>query len=301
MTMSTGNFPQDLRPGVHMWFGKAYKLYSTIYDRILDVKQADSRAYEEDVMLSTLGLPQVKTQGAPVTYDSGTELYSTRYPHVQYGLGFSITQEMMDDGIALKNAQIFSEALKLSMLRGREIQAANVYAGGFSVATSTEGGDGVAWFSASHPTPAGPQSNVPSVAATLSESSLEQAHIDIGSMKDNRGQLIYVRGQKLVVPLNLQFTANRICKNTDRPATADRDINAMVEMGMAPEIIVDPYLSSTTNWFVATDQPGRCFYNRKDLVLSDDNEFDTENAKFKGLMRFSVGISDYRSGYGVNI
>jgi Mu-like prophage major head subunit gpT len=299
--MSTGNFPQDLRPGIRMWFGNAYKLYATIYDKILEVKEADSRAYEEDVMASNLGLPQVKTQGAPVTYDVGNQLYSVRYPHIQYGLGFSITQEMMDDGIALKNAQIYAESLKLSMLRGREIQSANVYANGFSVSTSTEGGDGVAWFSSSHPSPAGNLTNVPTTPATLAESSVEQAHIDIGNMKDNRGQLIYVRAQKLVVPLNLQFTANRVLQeNGWQSNSADRNINAMVEMGMRPEIVVDPYLSSTTNWFIGTDQPGRYFYNRKDITLSDDNEFDTENAKFKGLMRFSVGVSDWRSGYGVN-
>lgn len=299
--MTSGSFPQDLRPGIRDRFGNAYKLKPTIYDRILEVRQAEDRAYEEDVVSSYLGLPQVKTQGAPVAYDDGKQLYSVRYPHVVYALGFSITREMNDDLVAVKYGLEFAESLKQNMMRAREIQAANVYANGFSASTTTEGGDGVAWFSASHPTPAGNQSNVPSVAATLAESSLEQAHIDIGSMKNNRGGLIAVQAQKLVIPLNLQFTATRICKNQDRPATTDRDINAMVEMGMAPEIVVDNYLSSATNWYIRTDQKGCYFNNRDDIQLTDDNEFDTENMKFKGRMRFSVGVTDWRSGYGVNI
>lgn len=299
--MSTGSHPQDLRPGVHMWFGAAYKMYETKYDKILDVKQADDRAYEEDVMMSNLGLPQVKTQGAAVQYDNGNQLWSIRYPHVQYGLGFAITQEMMDDGIALKKAQIYAEALKQSMLRGREIQAANVYANGFSVPTSTEGGDGVAVFSNAHPTPAGNFSNVPSSAGTVAEATIEQACIDIGNYKDNRGNLIFVRADKIIVPLNLQFTVHRILNSVLRSGSSDNDINAIRDMGMLPGgVVVDPYLTSTTNWFIKTDQQGANFYNRKDIVLSDDNEFDTENAKFKGLMRFSVGVSDPRAVYGVN-
>ena len=298
--MSTGAFPQDLRPGIRAKFGHAYKAYATIYDRILEVKVPEDRAYEEDVMESGLTLPQVKPQGSAVTYVAGQQLYSIRYPHIQYGLGFAITQEMMDDGVGEKKGMVYAAALKLNMLRGREIQAANVYANGFSTSTTTEGGDGSAWFSSSHTTPAGNQTNIPATANTLAESSLEQAHIDIGSFKDNNNNLIFCRAEKLVVPLNLEFTATRILKNlTMRPGTADRDINAQVEMGMAPEIVVDPYLSSTTNWFIGTDQPGRIFWNRKDIILSDDNEFDTENAKFKGLMRFSVGVSDWHTGYGV--
>jgi len=72
-------------------------------------------------------------------------------------------------------------------------------------------------------------------------------------------------------------------------------------MGMLPGgIVVNPYLTSATNWFVKTDQDGLNFFNRKDIVMSDDNEFDTNNGKFKALMRLSVGWSDPRAIYGVN-
>lgn len=300
--MSTGTFPQDLRPGIRMWFGQAYKVYNTKYDKLFDVKVPEDRAYEEDVMVSTLGLPQVKTQGAGVNYDSGNQMFSTRYNHIQYGLGFIITQEMMEDGIALKKAQIFTEALKLSMLRGREIVSANVYANAFSSSALMDGGDGVALGSNAHPTSAGNFSNVPVTPASLSEAALEQMVTDVMAYKDNRGQLISVVPDKLIIPVALQFTAHRILNSILRPTSADNDINAIRDMGMLPGgVVVNPYLSSsTTNWFVRTDQQGLNFFNRKDINLSDDNEFDTNNAKYKGLMRFSVGWSDPRAGYFVN-
>lgn len=301
-TISTGLFPQDLRPGIRMWFGAAYKLYDTKYDKILDVKVPDDRAYEEDVMMSNLGLAQLKTQGAPVTYDSGNQLFTTRYPHIQYGLGFVITEEMLEDGIALKMGKIFAESMKQSMLRSREIIASNVYVNGFSSTALMDGGDGVALFSSAHPTAAANFSNVPASAASLSEASLEQMVIDVMAYKDNRGQLIAVRPDKLIIPTALQFTAHRVLNSVLQNNTADNAINALRDMGMLPGgIVVDPYLTSSTNWFVKTDQDGLNFFNRKDITMSDDNEFDTNNGKFKALMRLSVGWSDPRAGYGVNI
>lgn len=302
MVMSTGNFPQDLRPGIRMWFGNAYKAYDTKYDKILDVKVPDDRAYEEDVMLAALGLPVLKTQGTSVTFDQGDQLFSTRFVHLQYGLGFVITEEMASDGIALKMGKVFAENLKLSMLRGREIFAHNVYINLFSstLQDGMEGGDGVAPAASNHPTLAANFSNVPSTAAGLSEASIEQAVIDIQNYTDNRGIIIAVRPAKLIVPLALQFQAERILKSPLRAGTADNDINAVRNLAFIPEIVVSPYLTSNTNWFVKTDQPGMVFFNRKDIVLSEDNDFDTENMKTKGLMRMSAGMSDPRAIYGVN-
>lgn len=301
MTMNTGNFPQDLRPGVRMWFG-SYNPYSTEYDKILDVKSSD-RNYEEDVMYSSLGLPQVKTQGAQVAYDSGNQLFSTRYVHTQYGLGFVISEELMSDGIALKEGQKMAESLKRNMLRGREIISASVYTGGFAASTTTEGGDGVSLFNSAHPTAGGTQSNVPTSAASLSEASIEQMVIDVSLFKDNRNNIISVTPSKIIIHPNNMFTAKRVLGSVLRSGTNDNDVNAVRSMGILGDenIVVNHYLTSTTNWFVKTDQPGLNFFNRKDITLSDDNEFDTENMKFKGLMRFSVGCSDWRSGYGVNI
>jgi len=300
--ISTGLFPQNLRPGIRMWHGAAYKTYNPIYDKILDVQQASDRAYEEDVMMSNLGLAAIKTQGGAVTYDSGNQLWSVRYNHVQYGLGFAITQEMMEDGVALKVGQKMAESLKLSMLRTREIISASVYYNGFSAPTTTEGGDGVAIFANNHPTPGGNFSNVPVTPASLSEASIEQMVIDTNLFKDNRGQIIQVVPQKIIVHPNNQFVARRVLGSYLRSGSADNDINAVRSMGILSDsnVVVDPYLTSTTNWFVKTDQPGLNYFNRKDLTLDDDNEFDTNNMKFKGLFRASVGCSDPRAGYGVN-
>ena len=305
--MSTGSFPQDLRPGIDMWFGLAYQNYATEYDKILDVKTADDRAYEEDVMASGLGLAQVKTQGASVQYDAGEQMFSTRFVHLQYGLGFQITYEMMSDGIALKMGKIFSENLKKNMLRTREIFGALVYINGFTAGYTGTGldassGDGAATFSASHPTPAGNFSNVPSVAASLSEAAIEQAVIDIQAYKDNRGILIAAIPNKLIIPPALQFTADRVLRSPLRSGTGDNDINALNNLAMLPGgVVVNHYLTSATNWFIKTDQPGLNFFNRRDITFSNDNDFSTENMLVKGLMRMSAGSSDPRAGYGVNI
>lgn len=299
--ISTGSFPQDLRPGIRMWFGSAYKIYDTEYDKLLDVKVADDRAYEEDVSMSTLGLAKVKAQGSPVSYDSGNQLYSTRYTHVQYALGFVITEEMMEDGIALKMGKVYSEAMKLNMLRSREIISAGVYINGFTSSAKMDGGDSVCLFNNAHPVVGANQSNVPTSAASISEAGLEQAAIDIHGFQDNRGNLIAVRPNTIVIPKELEFTTHRIMNSVLQNNTADNAINALRDKGTYPGgVQVGHYLTSTTNWFVKTDQPGLNYFNRKDISMSDDNEFDTNNAKFKSLMRLSVGWSDWRSVYGVN-
>lgn len=300
--ISTGNFSQDLRPGIRMWHGAAYKRYDTKYDKMLDVQTAEDRNYEEDVMMSTLGLASIKTQGSPVKYDSANQLYTTRYTHIQYGLGFVITQEMMEDGTALKYGKIFAEATKQSMLRSREIIAAGVYINGFNSAyTMGDSGDGQALFSNGHPTPSGNFSNVPVTPATMSEAALEQAIIDVSLFKDNRGQIISVVPDKLIVPVALQFQTHRVLNSVLQNNTAGNAINAIRDMGMFPGgVVVNPYLSSTSNYFIKTDQKGLNFFNRKDITMSDDNEFDTENMKFKSLMRFSQGWSDPRAVYGIN-
>lgn len=197
---------------------------------------------------------------------------------------------MLEDGVALKMGKIFAESMKQSMLRSREIIAAGVYINAFTSTVKMDGGDGVQLASASHPTSGVNFSNVPSTAGSLSEATLEQMVIDVMNYTDNRGQLIAVRPDKLIIPIALQFTAQRVLNSVLRAGTADNDINAIRDMGMLPGgVLVNPYLTSTTNWFVKTDQEGLNFFNRKDITMSDDNEFDTNNGKFKALMHLSVG------------
>lgn len=299
--INTGSAPQNLRPGIHEFFGTAYEMYATEYDKLFDIKVAEKKAYEEDVTISGLGLATVKPQGSAVEYDSGNQLFSTRYTHVQYGSGFQITEEAMDDGVAIKLAEVFAKSLKLSMLRTRETVSAGTYVNAFSSSFQMDGGDGVQLCSNAHPTVAGNQSNVPATIGALSEATIEQGIIDIQAYVDNRGQKIMVIPRSLIVPPALQFTAERILASPLRSGTNDNDINALRSLGMIPDgVHVNHYLTSTSNWFLRTNQDGLQFFNRKDITLSDDNVFDSENMKFKGLMRFSVGWSDFRAIYGVN-
>lgn len=299
--LTTSTIPENLRPGIRAWFGAYMNTYETIYDKIFDVKVPDARAYEEDVTLSALGLPKVKTQGADVSYDAGQQLYVTRYEHVQYGLGFVITEEAIEDGVALKLAQTFAENLKLNMLRGREIFTEAVLDNAFA-SVYMQGGDGVCLGSSAHPTAAANFSNVPTSPATLSEASLEQAVIDISLFTDNRGLLLHCRPEKIQIHPNNMFTAQRILASTLRSNTTANDVNAIKDMGIlsADKVVVQPYQTSTTNWFVRTDQPGLIMFNRKDITLSEDNAFDSNNLKTKGLMRMSAGWSDPRAIYCVN-
>lgn len=299
--INTGSFPQDLRPGIHGFFGAAYPDFIANFDRILDVKEADERAYEEDVMIAGLGLAVTKPQGSPVSYDSGSQEWSVRYPHIVYGLGFQITQEMMEDSTALKMGKVFSESLKKAMMKTREVVAANVLNNGFSSSYLMQGGDGVQLFSNAHPTRTGNQTNVPATIASLSEASLEQAIIDITNQTDTRGTRIHTQAKKLIVPNALQFQAARILRSPLQSNSADNNINVLKSDDRFPEgIIMDPYLTSATGYFIKTDVEGANFFNRKEMMLTDDNDFDTTNMKFKGLMRFSVGWTDWRCYYGVN-
>jgi hypothetical protein len=301
--ITTGLTPENLRPGIREAYGMAYQEKPTVYDKILEVLKPSDRAYEETFMMSSMGLPQVIEEGDDVKFQNGQQMYTTRLRHVQYGLGFIITQLAMEDGVAIDLGEAYSKALKMNMLRARDIIATQVYSNGFSTPTNIEGGDGTALFNNAHPTVTGNQSNVPVTAATLSEATVEQAITDISLFKDNNGQIINCLPTKLIIHPNNKFTARRILGSPLRSGTADNDINAVRDLGdlSAEDVVVDPYLSSTTAYFFRTDQPGLVFYNRKDMVLSDDNDWDTENMKFKGLMRFSCGHEDWRAGYGVNI
>lgn len=299
--ISTGSFPQALRPGIRQWFGDAYNMFETKYDKMFDVKIPDDRAYEEDALMTGMGFAPVKPQGSPVEYDASQQNFSVRYTHVTYGLGFVITMEMLEDGLALKDAKRFSEMLKYSLLRTREVVGANVFNNAFTSGYVMDGGDGVILASSAHPTRAGNQSNVPVTPADLSEAALEQAIIDITNFTDDRGLRIMVQPEKLIIPVSLQFTAERILKSQLRSASADNDINAVKNMGLINDVLVNPYLTSQSAWFVKTDVPdGMIFFNRKDMEIDSDNDFDTENAKFKGIMRFSQGWSDFRGLYCVN-
>jgi hypothetical protein len=297
--MIRGLFPKDLRPGVKKWFGMELADYSPLYSRIFQVL-SDDRAFVENALLSGLGTLQVMDENSSVRYDSGKQGYTPRYDHIKLGLGFQVSQELMDDGIGLSYAERYSKALKRSSIESDEIIAHQILNRAFNSSFVMTNGDGVALCDASHPIRGGSVfSNKPAVAADLSEAALEQAVIDISAFTDDRGIKKNVRAKKLIIHTTNQFEAHRILKSQLRVDTANNDINALKDMGVISDIIVTPYLTDTDSWFLVTDAPdGLKFYNRKAATIDSDSDFDTNSGKFKVVRRLSVGWDDPRGVYG---
>lgn len=295
--MNTGSFAKLLWPGLNAIYGKAYSEYPVEYTKLFETFKS-SKAFEEDLGLSSFGLAVQKGEGQPITYDNERQGFVTRYQHLVYALGFIITQEMMDDDQYDVVCQRKAQSLAYSMRQTKEIFGANVYNRAFN--GSFTGGDGVSLINASHPLVAGGTfSNQIATAADLSEASLEQACIDIAGFTNDRGLLIAVRPKALIIPRQQIFEAQRILKTDGRVGTDANDLNAIKTMGMIPEIVANHYLTDEDAWFIRTDVPhGMKWFERKADSFDMDNDFDTSNAKFKASMRFSAGWTDPRGLYG---
>lgn len=294
--ITTGSFPKALWPGVKKWYGMEYNDYPVQYDKLFD-KSTSDKAWEEIVGTSGLGLAVVKPEGAPTTYDSEQQGFTSRFQHVNYSLGFIITQEMMDDDQYMLVGERRSKGLARSMRQTKEINGANVYNRAFN--SSYTGADGVCLVSSAHVNVAGGTwSNVIGTAADLSEASLEQAVIDIQGFTDDRGLLIATMPKSLIIPRQLVFEAERILKADGRVGTDNNDPNALRTLGFVPTVVVNQYLTDTDAWFLRTNESGLHYFERKADSFAQDNDFDTENAKFKASGRYSFGWSDPRSIYG---
>jgi len=295
--INSGSFAKALWPGVNAWYGKAYSEYPVEYTKLFETFKS-SRAFEEDVGVSSFGLAVVKPEGSPISYDSERQAYITRYSHVVYALGFMITREIMDDDLYDVVGQRKAQGLAFSMRQTKEVVAANVYNRAFN--SSYTGGDGKELLATDHPLFAGGTwSNELATAADLSEAALEQAHIDIAGFTNDRGLLISVRPKTLVIPRQLMFEAKRITAPTGRPGTDTNDVNAMKAMGLVPEVVVNHYLTDADAWFLRTDVPhGMKHFERRADSFDMDNDFDTENAKFKATARYSFGWTDPRGLFG---
>ena len=297
MAISRAQLVKELEPGLNALFGLEYKNYENEHTQIYDIESSD-RAFEEEVMLSGFGEAPTKSEGAGVSYDDAQEVYTARYTHETIALAFSLTEEAIEDNLYDKLAARYTRALARSMAQTKQIKAATLLNNGFSTAI---GGDGVTLFSTSHPTLGGPNlSNTLSTAADLNETSIEQALIDIAAFTDERGLKIAVRGMKLIIPKELQFTAERIMKSDQRVATADNDINAIKNMGMLPQgYVVNHFLTDTDAWFIKTDAPnGLKHFVRTAMKTGMEGDFDTGNVRFKARERYSFGWSDPRGIYG---
>ena len=295
--ITTSSFAKALWPGVNAWYGMAYNGYSTEWDKLFE-KNTSKKAFEEDVGLTGFGLARVKAEGAPIEYDSERQGFTTRYNHVVYALGFIVTREMFEDDQYDVVGQRKAKGLARSMRQTKEIIGANIYNRAFNSAYT--GGDGKELIATDHPNvTGGTWSNELATASDLSEAALEQAAIDIYAFTDDRGLLIAAKPKKLVIASGNQFEAARILTADGRTGTDSNDQNILKNKGIIPETIVNHYLTDTDAWFVLTDiQDGLKYFERRGDAFEMDNDFDTENAKFKATARYSFGWTDPRGIYG---
>ena len=297
MAISRAQLTKELEPGLNALFGLEYKNYENEHLEIYDVESSD-RAFEEEVMLSGFSTAPVKTEGSGVFYDQAQEVFTARYTHETIALAFSLTEEAVEDNLYDRLSARYTKALARSMAQTKQIKGAAVLNGAFDTSI---GGDGQPLCSTAHPTLGGPNgSNRLAVDADLSETSLEQALIDIAAFTDERGLKIAMQGVKLIIPKELMFTADRIMKSTLRVGTADNDINAIKNMGMIPQgYTVNHFLTDIDAWFIKTDAPnGMKMFERVAIRTGFEGDFDTGNVRYKARERYSFGFSDWRGIFG---
>jgi hypothetical protein len=297
MAISRQQLAKELEPGLNALFGLEYKNYENQHTEIFDTETSD-RAFEEEVMLTGFANASVKAEGSAVSFDSANESFTSRYTHETIALAFSITEEAIEDNLYDSIAKRYTKALARSMANTKQIKAANVLNNAFS--SGSAGGDGKELCATDHPTQAGTFSNELTVSADLNETSLEQAMIDIAAFTDERGLKIAARGVKMIIPSELQFTAERLMKTANRTGTADNDINAVVSKGMiSGGYVVNNYLTDTDAFFIKTDVPnGLKMFQRAALKTAMEGDFDTGNVRYKARERYSFGFSDPRGIFG---
>jgi hypothetical protein len=298
MAISRSQLVKELEPGLNALFGLEYKRYENQHAEIYTTETSD-RAFEEEVMLSGFASAPTKQEGAGVVFDQAQETFTARYNHETIALAFSITEEAIEDNLYDRLAARYTRALARSMANTKQVKAANVL--NQAQVTTVTGGDGVSLINASHPlATGGVLSNVLATAADLNETSLEQSLIDIGKFVDERGLKIASQGVKMIIPKELQFTAERLMKSPQRVGTADNDINAIASMGMVPQgYRVNNFLSDPDAFFLLTDVPnGLKMFVRSPIKTAMEGDFDTGNVRFKARERYSFGFSDPRCVFG---
>lgn len=292
MAISRAQLLKELVPGLNALYGLEYNTYAEEHKEIFETETSE-RSFEEEVKLSGFSAAPVKAEGSAMAFDNAQEAFTSRYNHETIALGFSLTEEAIEDNLYDSLASRYTKALARAMAYTKQIKAASVLNNGFSA--SFPGGDGVSLFNAAHPlVSGGSNSNVPSVATDLNETSLEAAIIQITQWTDERGLLIAAKARKLIVPTQLQFVATRLLQTDQRPATADNDTNAIKTNGAIPEgYTVNNYLTDPNAWFIKTDVPnGLKHFVRTAMSTGMDGDFDTGNVRYKARERYSFGFSD---------
>lgn len=291
MAISRAQALKELLPGLNALFGLEYAKYENEHAEIYETETSE-RSFEEEQKLSGFGAAPVKNEGAAIVYDNAQESFTARYTHETIAMGFSITEEAMEDNLYDSLSARYTKALARAMAYTKQVKAAATLNNGF---TTFQSGDGVTLFSTAHPTVSGvTNSNRPSVDVDLNETALEQAVIDIAAFKDERGLLIAARPRKLIVPPALMFVATRLLQTELRVGTADNDLNALKSNGSIPEgYRVNHYLTDSDSWYLTTDVPnGMKHFERTAMTTSMDGDFDTGNVRYKARERYSFGVSD---------
>ena len=292
MAISRSQLLKELLPGLNALFGMEYAKYGEEHKEIYETESSE-RSFEEETKLSGFGSAPVKAEGSAIAYDNAQEAWSTRYNHETIALGFSITEEAVEDNLYDSLSARYTKSLARAMAYTKQVKAASVLNNGFNAGYA--GGDGVALFSTAHPTVGGgTNSNTAAVQVDLNETSLEAAVIQISAWTDERGLLIAAKPKKLVIPPALMFVADRLLKTDARVGTADNDINALKNMGSIPGgATVNHFLTDTNAWFLTTDVPnGLKHFVRTPMSTSMDGDFDTGNVRYKARERYSFGWSD---------
>jgi len=298
MAISRAQLLKELLPGLNALFGMEYARYGEEHKEIYET-EASERSFEEETKLSGFSAAPVKNEGAAIAYDNAQEAWTTRYNHETIALGFSITEEAIEDNLYDSLSARYTKGLARAMAYTKQVKAAAVINNGFSA--NYIGGDGVPLFSTAHPlVSGGSNSNRPATAADLNETSLEAAVIQIAAWTDERGLLIAAKPRKLIVPPALQFVATRLLETSLRVGTNDNDINALKNNGSIPEgYSINHYLTDTNGWYLCTDVPnGLKHFVRSPLQNSMDGDFDTGNVRYKARERYSFGWSDPLGMFG---
>jgi hypothetical protein len=292
MAISRAQLLKELLPGLNALFGLEYAKYGEEHKEIFETETSE-RSFEEETKLSGFSAAPVKNEGSAIAYDNAQEAWTARYTHETIALGFSLTEEAIEDNLYDSLSGRYTKALARAMAYTKQVKAANILNNAFTAGFTY--GDGQTLCSTAHPlVSGGTNSNTPSVQADLNETSLENAVIQIAAWTDERGLLIAAKPRKLVVPPALQFVATRLLETELRVGTTDNDINALKNNGSIPEgYTVNHFLTDTNGWFLTTDVPnGLKHFVRSPLTQNMDGDFDTGNVRYKARERYSFGASD---------
>jgi len=299
MAISRAQMLKELLPGLNALFGLEYAKYEDEHKELYETESSD-RSFEEEVALSGFDAAPVKNEGSAISYDNAQESYTARYSHETVAMGFAITEEAMEDNLYDSLSARYTKALARAMAYTKQVKAANPINNGMPSGSVTSG-DGVTLFNTAHPlVSGGTNSNTPSTASDLNETSLEAAVIQIAKWTDQRGLLIAARPRRMVVPPDLMFVATRILDSDLRPATADNDVNAIKNNGTIPEgYRVNHYFTDTNAWVILTDVPnGLKHFERAAMTTAMDGDFNTGNVRYKARERYSFGVSDPLGVFG---